>query len=480
MCEVLCFCATTILALINQKYYRPPQSELNNPNIYPKRSFYGIKAIQPDDWKIEDLTGNGVGGKAPCSSGEVEYDGYCFIPALDAKIKMYSDKQFMITGILIVPPAWARKKNTNLINEQSNGKNNVGRIVEFVIMNEVNAAEWYNVGCGNGKTCDIDHWVKHYSQVYSSAYDQIKKHQPQAPVLISLEHHFDSIFDKYVSAASPFMSGRTFLTKFASQIGNRDWSVAFHSYPPSLLRAEFDTNDWPKITFGNVNRLVGWLMQTFPNKPSTWKVYLTENGINSLKPHSDENKQHDQLCKAFQNILATPNIELFIYHRLKDHPGETKDGLGLGLVTDQGQYKRAWSLWALVNRYDVGKLSCGFELLPYVSLKRANHPTNGHWTTTRILPNGYKLERQWKLFREQQPGTKLIFECQRTGDMRNFPSVNQNCEKQDALGPLGYIYNDKKDNTSPVYRCRKDSDYFISPDSKCEGATNEGLLGYAL
>ncbi len=49
-------------ALTDQKVYRPPAAELSNPNIYPQRSLYGIKAIQPDDWRIDDLTGNGVGG----------------------------------------------------------------------------------------------------------------------------------------------------------------------------------------------------------------------------------------------------------------------------------------------------------------------------------------------------------------------------------------------------------------------------------
>ena len=49
-------------ALTDRKVYRPTLDELNNPKIYPQRSVYGIKAIQTDDWKIEDITGNGAGG----------------------------------------------------------------------------------------------------------------------------------------------------------------------------------------------------------------------------------------------------------------------------------------------------------------------------------------------------------------------------------------------------------------------------------
>lgn len=51
-----------IHTLTDRKIYRPSADELKNPNIYPERSLYGIKAIQADNWKVEDLTGNGVGG----------------------------------------------------------------------------------------------------------------------------------------------------------------------------------------------------------------------------------------------------------------------------------------------------------------------------------------------------------------------------------------------------------------------------------
>ena len=225
-------------------------------------------------------------------------------------------------------------------------------------------------------------------------------------------------------------------------------------------------------------------MQNYPHTPSAHKVYLTENGINSISPYSDENKQNDQLCVAFQTILATPNVDLFIYHRMKDHSVETKDGLGLGLVDANNNFKRAWTLWALCNRFDTSpsQLSCGFELLPYVQLKRAMHPVRGHLSTTRLLPDGYQMERTWSLFREQQNNTKLIFECVRSEDQKNFPSVHSNCENQDAWGPLGYVYVNQSANPRAVaiYRCRTGSDYFISPDSNCENTINEGLLGFAL
>lgn len=280
------------------------------------------------------------------------------------------------------------------------------------------------------------------------------------------------------------MSVETFLKKLVPQLAQRQWALAFHSYPPNLLRSYFDRDDWPIISFGNVNRLVGWLMQKYPQVPSSHKVYLTENGINSLSPYSDEIQQRNQLCRAFEIILSTPNIDLFVYHRLKDHPVETKDGLGCGLVDVNNRYKSAWGLWALVNRFDlVGhQLSCGFEHVPYVILKRAYNSTKGHLTTSRPVPSGFIVERTWKLFREYRNNTRLLFECQRLSDKQNFVSTRIDCENQEAWGPIGYIYLDQSTDqqTVGVYRCRAGSDYFVSPDSKCENQTNEGLLGFAL
>ena len=227
-------------------------------------------------------------------------------------------------------------------------------------------------------------------------------------------------------------------------------------------------------------------MQTYPHTPSAHKVYLTENGINSLGSHANEKKQHDQLCVAFETILATPNIDLFVYHRMQDNPVETNVSLGLGLHTVGKKPKQAWNLWVSSNRFDTPAhpLSCGFEHLPYVQLKRATrtHHTEEHMTTTRPLPHDYHLEHVWRLFREEQPHTKLIFECAHTNGTRNFPSLKINCEGQEAWGPLGYIYVNKSANPKAVaiYRCQVGLQYFVSTDRECETHQKGVLLGYAL
>ena len=148
---------------------------------------------------------------------------------------------------------------------------------------------------------------------------------------------------------------------FIPQLGNREWRLAFHSYPPNLLKPEFGADDYPDITFGNIGALLGWQHKNYPDKPYTWEVQLTENGINAI----DDSMYVDQrnyLCQAFKNILGTPGIESFIYHRLIDHEEEIRQGLALGLWRSSNSFKPAWELFALVNRNDVGVNypSCGF------------------------------------------------------------------------------------------------------------------------
>lgn len=171
---------------------------------------------------------------APCSINEILYDGFCFLPVLRSEMLNYFNRELMVTGVLIVPPYWARRKNIDCKQENQNfcapddslafgrfaaflawffnGKNGNGRISEFVIMNEVNAAEWYNVGCGNGKFCDVDRWVDNYARLYNEAYDRIRREQNQAPVLISFEHHFASDFDRLLNQSSPVKICAFFLT----------------------------------------------------------------------------------------------------------------------------------------------------------------------------------------------------------------------------------------------------------------------------
>jgi len=257
--------------------------------------------------------------------------------------------------------------------------------------------------------------------------------------------------------------------------------VAFHPYPPNLLAPEFSPTDYPKVTFGNVGAVVGWLHAAFPGNPERHEVHLTEQGINALSP-SSEGEQADQLCAAFRNITGTPGIVSFLYHRMSDHPTEVAAGLGLGLRRADGSARPSWSTWALANRIDLlpPQLDCGFEHLPHTRLVRGYRDGWGHRASTRDLPPGFVEEQAYLLERSGQPNTTLLFECE-VGD-HSLLTSDPGCEGLPPLGPVGWIHDAPGAGRVELFRCYVAStgDHLLSPDPACEGQTVEQSLGFAL
>lgn len=500
------------------------------PLPYPNRTPWQIKAIQPDFWpNRQEIIGNKAGGiaanmvwaswqpafkKPPCKTkSEVAYEGACFTinKGVEAEIAAYSKAGLVVSGIFWGVPEWARipakdcspaggdpafkvfcapkqasdfGRFVGFIADRYDGLHGVGRVADFVIHNEVNANSWFDIGCGDGKACSVSKWLDVYAANYNAAYDRVTKHQPQARVLISLMHAWNKSHDK-PAASSPVLSGQTFLEGFAKRVGKRSWRVAWHPYPSNLLSPAFDALDHDKhgkVTYGNPGVLVGWLHKHFANVPSALEVQFTESGVNSIGPQSNNAGQADGVCRSLTNVLATPGVINYIYHRMKDHPVEVKQGLGLGLWNVDGKNKLAWSTWALANNADLkpSKLDCGFQHLPYVLLRRGYKSGKGHWASSTLLPAGFKKEKTWRLLRAQKPGTKLIFACQVGG--HNLLSPSPACENLTPLGPVGWVHNKKAAGLVPLNRCRigPGADHFVSSDGKCEGQVFEQTLGWVL
>ena len=491
------------------------------PLPYPTRTAYRLKGLQPDFWPNKDeVAGNNTGGVSmnlvwafwentvkppPCAATEEEYSGHCYtIDAnIDASIAEWTAKGLVVTAVTYGVPAWARiakcspvspgfeifcapkdaadyGRFAGMLARRYDGKHGHGRLADFVIHNEVNTNDWFDIGCGQGTPCNTDAWITAYAASYAAAYDAITLEQATAKVLVSLDHHFGAAFDT-PAAQNPLLSGATLLTGLAAKIGNRAWRVAFHPYPPNLLAPQFSPDDWPKVTYGNIGALAGWLRKTFPATPSAWKIQLTESGVNSLAPGSTQAAQAKGVCDSFHNVLGTPGIESYIYHRMKDHPVETASGLGVGLRDVNGAAKAAWSTWALCNRNDLAppQLSCGFEELPYTRLTRSYKASRGHWASSRIPPQGFAQEKSWRLLRDPAPQTVLLYEC--AVGQHNFLTKDVNCEGQRPLGPVGYAYTTAQPGSIDLHRCRIGAgvDHFVGI-AGCEGQIDEGSLGYAL
>ena len=507
-----------ILFIILFQHILTKDDSFKDKGKYPNRK--SIKGLQPDYQPIGQIIGNAVHTvamnfewyvwqptlkKGTCAElTEASFNGYCYVIntiEIDA-IKKYTDEEIMVTAVVYGVPEWARRSCSVAVNptfcaptEEGavyyglflkflanffNGENGNGRISDFVIHNEVNDISWFNFGCNNGN-CDLDLWTSVYAESYNKAYDNVINEQKNEKVLISFQHDFFSDLDVRLKNKNSVISCETFLKYLVPKLGNRKWRLAFHSYPIDLLKPEFGPNDYPYVTFGNIGAISGWLHKNYPKNPHAWEVQLTENGINGDSSMLAAQKEY--LCKAFKNILGTPGIESFIYHRLVDHAAEGSLKCGLWSATEK--YKPAWELFALANRKNVGEgyPTCGFELLPYVEIVNG-YNGNVHYITTRNLPNGFKKESSFKIRRESNSeDMSLVYECRLGGPKGEhaFISSDYNCENQFNMGPMGYLYTKKVDNSIPLYRCliTKNSDHFLTTDSNCDGiGKKEALMGY--
>ena len=494
---------------------QPDEIELNGSLPYPKRDAFSIKSIQTDGWEKQDFIDANTGGvivnfswlhwqpvkkTGTCSSDEISYNKHCFqVPAsLDKQIRYWTDKGVIVSGVLMNIPEWATDpavctQRTNLcapanasdfarfagmLAKRYDGLNGNGRVADFVINNEVNMNSWYNIGCGYGITCDLEVWARRYASDFNAAYDEITRHQPTAKVFVSFAHYFDiTNHDR----TWPIVSVKDFLPLFASETGGRKWRVAYHPYPSNLKKPTFDPEDLPRITYGNIGVLAGWLRQTFPNNPESWEIHLTESGINSLWTDSSESEQAEALCDSYRNVLGTPGIENYVYHRMVDHEVEVSSNTAFGLATEKGELKQAWYVWSEMSgrNGERNNLDCGFEEIPFTRVTQYISSERENWVSSRLPPQGYSAINSWRLLRDFEEGTFILYECKfRDG---TYLSMDAECGGKTNYGPVGYAFNSQVENSTPLYSCiAGKSIYTASGEQGCGVDTTRQFLGYAV
>lgn len=255
----------------------------------------------------------------------------------------------------------------------SNPDGNSGRVVGYIVGNEVNS-HWYWNNIGRASFDDL---VEVYWQTLKLVHHAVRRQASWPRVYVSLEHHWNIRYP--AGDADQAFAGRRLLDDFArrgseSAEDNFDWHVAFHPYPENLFEPRFwndesaqPTLDTPRITFKNIEVLTEYLAQPemkFEGQPR--RVILSEQGFHTPDGPDGETIQAAAYCAAYRKIDQLPGIDAFILHRHVDHPHE--GGLRLGLRTREPDgTRRAKKMYECFRSADTPEWREAFEFaLPIV------------------------------------------------------------------------------------------------------------------
>ncbi len=241
-------------------------------------------------------------------------------------------------------------------------------IKTFVIGNEVNSAEWFDIGCRDN--CDPEAWVKEYIDYFGANYETIKKTIPDAKLLVPFNNFAGRELDKPYFGESSLVKYEWAVVSMFSFLDSLvakgffdefpDVGIAPHIYPKDLGSLDFSADDYPYLTPGNIDIIAGMLRDRYPSYPQLAEFYATEQGLSSAR---SEEEQAKAICDLIRLSLGSRAVKLVIYHRLEDHPIEAEDGVKFGLIATDGRFKPSYRLFLAA----LNEKACGSENYPYVT-----------------------------------------------------------------------------------------------------------------
>ncbi len=209
-----------------------------------------------------------------------------------------------------------------------------GRVVGYIISNEVNSHWWWS----NLGRATMPEFADDHLRTVRLAHTAIRQQSSWARIYLSLEHHWNIRYpagDRYQC-----FPAREFLEYFAHRAkaeGDFDWHLAFHPYPENLFKPDFwhdktaTTNaTTPRITFKNLEVLAEFMnRREMQYEGKSRRIILSEQGFHTPDDAAGELLQAAAYCYAYKKVEALDGIDSFILHRHVDHDGE--GGLLLGL-----------------------------------------------------------------------------------------------------------------------------------------------------
>jgi hypothetical protein len=230
--------------------------------------------------------------------------------------------------------AWFKAWVEFLADRYTAPKSPHGRVVNFIIGNEVNSHwQWANMG-----HVSMPQFAQDYLRTVRVAHTAVRKFSSSARVFLSLEHHWNIRYP--ADDATQCFAGRPFLDFFNQEAkagGDFDWHLAFHPYPENLFecrtwndKSATRSHDTPRITFKNIDLLPRYLRQPeLLFQGEARHIILSEQGFHSNATPEGELAQAAAYCYAYYKVAHLEGIDSFILHRHVDNAAE--GGLNLGL-----------------------------------------------------------------------------------------------------------------------------------------------------
>lgn len=243
-----------------------------------------------------------------------------------------------ISAFNVVQPdgaAWYAATVAFLADRYSGLEREFGRVVGYIVGNEVNSHAWWHAQ-GRAEPATV---IEQYHRMLRTAHSAVRRSSATARVYVSLDHFWTGrIGDDPLEA----FGGRQLLEGLAALSeaqGNFDWHVAHHPYPENLFeprswldRSATDSPDTQRITFRNLDQLTDFLNRpemTYRGQPR--RVILSEQGFHSPATEDGQRLQAAGFCYAWMRVQQLEGVDAFILHRHVDHAHE--GGLNLGLWT---------------------------------------------------------------------------------------------------------------------------------------------------
>jgi hypothetical protein len=334
-----------------------------------------------------------------------------YLKHLDAQIKPLSDAGVVVYLILLAVPTKDAAKDQLLAHPKAraDGKFNIaafntetpeglrlyramisllaqrysskeaphGQVWGYIVGNEVNSQwMWYNLG-----KSPLAEVVSEYEKAVRATQEEIAKHQPQARIYLSFDHHWNVSMPGISDQES--YPGKTFLDLFAKvarERGDFAWHVAHHPYPDNLgnPRTWLDKDAWPTedsphITFKNLEVACRYMEKPellWQGKPR--RIILSEQGIHCLNTPDGEKLQAAGFAYAWEKIRRLPGIDAMIWHRHVDHSKEGGLKVGLwstkpGTISDPGAKRLLYDYFQKAGTPSWDEAARG--LLPVVGLQ---------------------------------------------------------------------------------------------------------------